>query len=270
MNDDVIVATYVILAEVLGHAGHGDHPLVQGSDAEVLTGAVVAAAACQNHHARALQVLHGLRSLSGRLSVSRFNRRLHALAAWLAGLLGLLGERFATGEAFLLDSLPVPVCRRGRARRCRKVRGKTSGGDCAAKRERCFGWRLPLVTPVAGIPVAFAILPAAWPDLTPVHDLTVGRPPAASTDGDKTDNSAKDEASLLADTGVRLAPRRKANMAPNLWADRLALRAHRPRIETSTSQLAAMGIQRLRARPNPGFELKVHASLFALAIINAC
>ena len=30
-----------------------------------------------------------------------------------------------------------------------------------------------------------------------------------------------------------------------------------------------MGIQRLHARTNPGFELKVHASLLALTIINA-
>jgi hypothetical protein len=49
----------------------------------------------------------------------------------------------------------------------------------------------------------------------------------------------------------------------------LALREHRARIETSNSQLAARGIQRLHARTNPGFELKVHASLLALTIINA-
>jgi hypothetical protein len=269
MNDDVIVTTFVVIDEVLRLAGHRDHTLVQVGDAEVLTVAVVAAAYFQNHHARALQVMVGMRYLSGRLSASRFNRRLHALAGWLEGILTTLGELFATGAAFVLDSLPLPVCRRVRARRCRKVRGREYCGYCAAKRERFFGWRLHLVTTPAGVPVAFVILPGGLHDLTPVHELTFGLPTDASAYGDKAFNSRADEASILADTGVRLVPIRKANMTPNLWADKLALREHRKRIETSNSQLEAMGLQRLHARTNPGFELKVHASLVALTIINA-
>lgn len=269
MNDDVIVATFVVLDELLRHAGHHDHPLAGVSDAEVLTVAVVAAAYFHNHHARALQVMLGMRYLSGHLSTSRFNRRLHALADWIGLALATLGELFATGEAFILDSLPLPVCRRVRARRCGKVRGREYCGYCAAKREKFFGWRLHLVVTPQGVPVAFALLPAACHDLTPVHELTVGLPVGASAYGDKAFNSKADEASILADTGVRLVPIRKANMTPNLWADKLALRAHRGRVETTNSQLEAMGIQQLHARTNPGFDLKVHASLLALTIINA-
>ena len=83
MNDDVIVATFVVLDELMRLAGHRDHVLAGVSDAEVLTVAVVAAAAFQNHRARALRVMQGMHYLSGRLSTSRFNRRLHALADWL-------------------------------------------------------------------------------------------------------------------------------------------------------------------------------------------
>lgn len=156
-----------------------------------------------------------------------------------------------------------------RARRCRKVRGQEYCGYCAAKQEKFFGWRLHLVTTADGIPVAFTILPAARHDLTPVHELTVGLPAKAGVYTDKGYNSAADEATILAETEVRLVPQRKANMAPNLWADKLALREYRKRIETSNSQLEAMGIQRLHARTNPGFELKVFASVFALTILNA-
>jgi hypothetical protein len=269
MNDDVIVATFVVIDELLAGAGHRDHALARVGDAEVLTVAVVAAAYFQNHHERALQVLQGMRYLSGRLSASRFNRRLHALAAVLEGILGLLGELFTTGEAFVLDSLPLPVCRRVRARRCRKVRGRAYCGYCAAKRERFFGWRLHLATTPAGVPVAFAILPGALHDLTPVHELTFGLPDRSAAYADKAFNSKHDETSILAAAGVRLVPIRKANMAPNTWLEKVALRAHRKRIETTNSQLEAMGLQRLRARTNPGFELKVVASLFALTIINA-
>jgi hypothetical protein len=206
--------------------------------------------------------------LSGQLSASRFNRRLHALADWLGLLLATLGELFARGEAFVLDSLPVPVCRRVRARRCRKVRGREYCGYCPAKREKFFGWRLHLVCTLEGVPVAFTLLPAALHDLTPVHELTFGLPPGASAYADKAYNSQDDEASILAETGVRLVPIRKANMRPNLWADKLILRHHRGRIETGNSQLEAMGIQRLRARTNPGVEIKVQASLLALICLN--
>jgi len=269
MSGEVIVTVYVVIDDVMRALGHRSHPAAHLSDAEVLTVAVVAALYFQNHHERALQVLIGMGYLSGRLSASRFNRRLHALGDWLRLLLEALGEVFAHGEAFLLDSLPLPVCRRVRARRCRKVRGAEYCGYCAAKRERVFGWRLHLLCTLDGVPVAFDLLPASLHDLTPVHELTVGLAAGASVYADKAYNSATDEASILADTGVRLVPQRRDNMRPNLWADKLAIREYRKRIETLNSRLEAMGVQRLRARTNAGLEIKVHASLLALVCLNA-
>jgi Transposase DDE domain len=268
MSDDLIVTVYVVIDDVMCALNHRSHALARLSDAEVLLVAVVAAQYFHNHQERTLQVMYRLGYLSGHLSISRFNRRLHALAAWLRLLLEALGAVFAAGEAFLLDSLPLPVCRRVRARRCRKVRGREYCGDCAAKREKFFGWRLHLVCTPAGVPVAFDLLPAGLHDLTPVHELTVGLATGATVYADKAYTSAADEASLLADTGVRLVAQRRANMRPNLWADKLAIRAFRKRIETLNSQLEAMGLQRLRARTTAGFEIKVHASLLALACAN--
>ncbi len=68
------------------------------------------------------------------LSVSRYNRRLHDLASWLEAMLVLLGELFAKGEAFIVDSLLLPEAKRVRARRCKKVLGKAFCGYCAATR----------------------------------------------------------------------------------------------------------------------------------------
>ncbi len=269
MSDDLIVTIYVVIDDVMQALGHRSHPLAQVSDAEVLTVAVVAAKYFQNHHERALQVLHGMGYLSGRLSPSRFNRRLHALGDWFRLIVETLAALFAQGDAFLIDSLPVPVCRRARARRCRKVQGREYCGYCAAKREKFFGWRLHLICTLDGVPVAFELLPAALHDLTPVHELTVGLPNDAGVYGDKAYNSARDEASILADTRVRLVPQRKANMRPNLWADKLVLRHQRQRIETLNSQFEKMGLQRLHARTNAGFELKVQASVLALMCANA-
>jgi len=269
MSDDLIVTAYVVIDETMRALGHRSHGLAQVSDAEVLTVAVVAAKYCANNHERALGVLRGMRYLTKPLSASRFNRRLHALGDWLHPLVETLGALFAQGEAFVLDSMPVPVCRRARARRSRKLSGQAFCGYCAAKREKFFGWRVHLIGTTGGIPVAFDLVPGALHDLTPIHELTYGLPAGSTVYTNKAYNAGADEATILAEAGVRLVPLRKANMRPNDWADKLALRAYRKRIETLYSQLTAMGIQRLHARTNRGVELKTHATLLAATLTNA-
>ena len=268
MSDDLIVTAYVVLDEMMQALGHRSHRLAQIDDAEVLTVAVVAAKYFANNHERALAVMYGMGYLAKPLSASRFNRRLHALGGWLRLGLETLGGLFARGEIFLLDSMPVPVCRRARARRSRKLAGRDFCGYCAAKREKFFGWRLHLVCTTEGVPVAFDLLPGRLHDLTPIHELTYGLPAGAVVYADKAYNAGDDEATILADTGVRLVPLHKDNMRPNSWADKLALRAYRKRIETLYSQLTAMGVQQLHARTNIGAELKLHASLLAALVTN--
>ncbi|MDQ2787751.1 MAG: hypothetical protein M3Y58_22410 [Chloroflexota bacterium] len=129
--------------------------------------------------------LRGTGYLSGPLSVSRFNRRLHRLAHWFAVLLDRLGEAFAGRAIFILDSMPVPVCRRARAGRFRKVRGAEYCGYCAAKKGQFFGWRLYLVVTPEGIRASFDLLPAAFHDLTPMHELMERLPSGACVYADK-------------------------------------------------------------------------------------
>lgn len=267
MNDSYIVTTYTVIDDVLKAYGFQDDPRATGYGAEILTVAVMAAKYFQNHQERALVILSRLGYVRG-LSISRFNRRLHALQAWLSGIVQVVTEIFTTGEVFIIDSMPLPVCKRVRASRCRKVRGKPFCGYCAAKKEKFFGWRLHLVCTPAGIPVTFEVLPAAEQDLTAIHELLVPLPAGASVFGDKGFISEADARSLLEATGVRLVAIRRKNMQPNSWADEFDLRRYRKRIETVYSQLESMGLQRLRARTNRGFYLKTYASLLALAFTN--
>jgi hypothetical protein len=269
MDDTVIVTVFVIIDTLMEHLDHHSHVLAHVPDSEIVTVAVIAAHAFGNHHERTLQVLSKCGYLSGTISVSRFNRRLHALADWLGLVAETLGSLAREGEIFVIDSMPLPVCRRVRARRCRKVRGRIFCGYCSAKKEKFFGWRLHLICTPQGNPVAFEILPGSLHDLTPIHELMVGIPTGARVLGDKGYNSAADEASILEDTGVRLVPIRRANMKPHAWfLDDLDLKEFRRTIESVNSQLENMGVQRLRARTNAGFEMKVHASLIALTCMN--
>lgn len=123
MDDTKIITAYVIIDDVLKHLGHKSHCLAQVSDAEVLTVAVVALwPRCTfkiiMRYEITLTMMHRLGYLGKPLSTSRFSRRLHALSHWLEYVTELVGMMFAQGEAYIIDSLPVPVCRRARARRC--------------------------------------------------------------------------------------------------------------------------------------------------------
>jgi len=270
MNDTLIVATFVLLDDLMQGHGHRTDVRAAASDSEVLTVAVIAACQFGNHHERALCVLRALGYLSGTLSLSRFNRRLHALAPWFTLALDLLCEVCARNTtAFTLDSLPVPVCKRVRASRCTKVRGAQFYGYCAAKEEKFFGWRLHLVCTGAGVPVGFDLLPASLHDLNPVYDMAQCLPTGATLYGDKAYNSGDDEAWLEGEWGVRLVPIRKRNMTVNSKEQGKALRHQRAVIEGVNSQLVAWGVQRLHARTCTGFAIKLLASLLALVVVNA-
>jgi len=242
---------------------HRSDPRAQTSDSEVLTVGVIAACQFQNHHERALCILRALGYLS------RFNRRFHALAHRLSDAVDVLAAALTAGTIFILDSVPLPVCRRARAWRCTKVHGAEYCGYCAAKEEKFFGWRLHLIVTPDGIPVSFDLLPASYHDLTPLHELMERLPSGATVYADKGYTSANDEAWIEGETGIRLVPRRKRNMAPNTLAETFGLQRYRGRIETVNSQLAAWGVQRLHARTHEGWLCKVVASGFALFCVNA-
>src|SRR4028118_1995576 len=122
MDDTLIVTVFVILDTLMEHFEHRSHVLAHVPDSEIVTVAVIAAHSFGNHHERALQVLSKCGYLSGSISVSRFNRRLHALADWLGLVAETLGSLAREGEVFVIDSMPRPVRRPVRARRGRQAR----------------------------------------------------------------------------------------------------------------------------------------------------
>src|SRR5262245_51038673 len=105
MNAEWIITAFVVIDTLLERLEHQSDVRAHVPDSEILTIAVVAAKYFQNHHERAVCVLRECGYLSGTLSVSRFNRRLHALADWLTCSAVTLGEIFMQGEVFVLDSM---------------------------------------------------------------------------------------------------------------------------------------------------------------------
>jgi len=284
MDDINIISAYCIIEDTMRKLGHTSHHLAQVTDAEVLTVAVVASMYFQNHHERALFVMKGMRYITKPLSTSRFSRRLHALSGWLEYIVEVVGQVFAQGEVFIIDSVPIPVCKMVRARRCRKVLNTRSGtgtgtlartrhyiGRCAAKKWSFYGWKLHLICTPEGVPVCFQLLPGSWHDLTPIFELTFALPKGAKVYADKGYICAAVKRALRPTKqrdGVHLIAMHRANMKPNSFEEWCDLKWYRHRIETANSQLESMGIQRLHARTDQGLSIKVLASLLALACIN--
>ena len=264
MNENAIITVYVIIDDTLKALGHESDKRALVSDAEVLTVAILAAKYFQNHHERTLCLLKSSGYLSRSLSISRFNRRVHQLSDWLRLILDSLCVLATTGNAFIIDSMPLPVCRRVRASRCKKVKGLAYCGYCAAKKERFYGYRLHLICNAEGIPVTFRIWPAFFHDINPAEELLTDLPPFSRVAADKGYISAPLAARVLANSGVTLIAQRRKNMTPLPETDAEFIRSHRHRIETLNSQLEAMGTQRLHARTVDGFFIKVHAALLAL------
>jgi len=171
MNANWIITSFVRIDDLMTAPGHESHCLAKVSDTEILTVAVVAAKYFNLHHQLTLEVMQELGYLSGPISPSRYNRRLHTLADWFELILAILTSLFRRGDIFVIDSLPIPVCRRVRASRCKKLRGRIYCGYCAPKKEKFFGWRLHLVCSPQRLPVSFSLRPAALHDLSPLHEL---------------------------------------------------------------------------------------------------
>jgi len=163
--------------------------------------------------------------------------------------------------------MPVPVCRRARGGSA--GRGRAFWGKCAAKRERFFGWRPHLVFTTSSVPVAFDLVPDGLHDLTPVHEPCYGLPAGATVYGDKGYNAGADEATMLAETGVRLVPLPQGEHAPQ----RLGGQAGAARVQQANrgalQSAGGDGCAAAAGTHYPGLQLKHHAAFLAVTIANA-
>ncbi len=80
-------------------------------------------------------------------------------------------------------------------------------------------------------------------------------PPTAKLFGDKGYISEDDAQTIEGETGVRVIAARRKNMRPLEWIDEYELKQYRKGIEIRNSQLEKMGIERLYALTNIGYEI---------------
>ena len=102
---------------------------------------------------------------------TRFNARRKALAEWLVVCADIWSAEMSGEETeFIVDSIPIPVCKISRERNSRVCRTageslKASKGWSASDNQYFIGYKLHLITSVSGVYQEHALLPAN------VHDI---------------------------------------------------------------------------------------------------
>ena len=107
MNATWIITTFVLIDTAMTNLDHQTDVRAKVPDSEVVTVALVAAKYFANNHRIALDVMQKLQYLSGSISHSRLNRRLHALRDWMSYLPELLSDMISTNTYANLGRLLI-------------------------------------------------------------------------------------------------------------------------------------------------------------------
>jgi hypothetical protein len=147
-----------------------------------------------------------------------------------------LAARLAGPAAdWLVDSMPVPVCRFGRGGYVRNFRGQAAFGYDPVQKQAYYGFRLHLRVSRDGLILGYQLAPANASDLAVLPEL--GLPAGTTGIGDRNYWSPAVTAELAA-AGVRLlAPYQSRKHDPDPGRSR-RLSGPRWRVETVHSQLA--------------------------------
>jgi hypothetical protein len=239
-----------------------------------MTAAITAARFFGGNFEDGLDLLAQPMYFGGRLSRSRFNRRLHGLAFLLESFFDWLGwvhKEAGSEDLFLIDSCPVEVCDNIRIDRCR-IYPKTATGDVyrgynSSKRRFFYGLKVHMVTTAEGYPVEVSLTPGSYNDTGHLRTFELDFPEGSVLYGDKAYNEYFTE-DLLADaSGIELLPQRKKNSTRAVPAYvEYIQQVYRKRIETGFSLLKRLLPESIHAVTARGFELKVFLFVLACSI----
>ncbi|MCX7545237.1 IS982 family transposase [Marinicella gelatinilytica] len=210
-------------------------------------------------------------SLFDQIERSVYNRRKRQLFIYIEALRQQMADQMTSGEDhFLIDSMPLEVCkisRAGRSTICNDdVDTAPNHGYCASQSMRYYGYKLHAVCSVDGVFKHFDLSPASVHDIHYLNDIK-GLMKDCHIIGDKGYLSHPLQLDLFDASNINLhTPMRKnqLNYKRLPWVYSKA----RKRIETLFSQLCdQFMIRRNYAKTFKGFATRIMAKITALTII---
>ena len=194
----------------------------------------------------------------------RTRRNLHAVIEEIRKELSKL-TGYAIEPYRIVDSIPIPVCKFGRATFHKTFKGYGAAyGNCSSKKETYLGYKLHMLTTLDGFVTDFVITPANIDDREGVWDL-ISSYQRVTLIGDKGYIGADFAADLKSEKGIDLLPiKRKSSINQFPKAIRQLIFKLRRRIETSASQLAQqLNIEKVMAKSYWGLITRIKTKLLA-------
>ena len=211
------------------------------------------------------------KTLFSKIERSVYNRRRRRLASHIDAIRLQLASCFNEFEdCFIVDSMPLEVCKLSRSSRskiCKKNNyAYPDKGYCAAQNSTYYGYKLHAVCSVKGVFQAIDLSPASVHDIHYLKDIRT-QIKDCTLIGDKGYLSAKVQLNLFESCNIRLNTPMRTNQN-NYIKQPYVFRKSRKRIETLFSQLCdQFMIRRNYAKSFEGFKTRILSKITALTVV---
>lgn len=210
-------------------------------------------------------------SIGCRIERSVYNRRRRSLVGHLEDIRTRLALAFNEFEdCFIVDSMPLEVCKLSRSQRSRICRengpAHPDKGYCAAQGSVYYGYKLHAVCSVSGVFQSIDLSPASVHDIHYLKDIK-GKMADCTLIGDKGYLSAEVQLNLFESCNISLSTPMRSNQL-NYKKQPYVFRKSRKRIETLFSQLCdQFMIRRNYAKSFQGFKTRIISKITALTTV---
>lgn len=210
-------------------------------------------------------------TMNSRIERSVYNRRRRKLFPYIEEIRVKLAFSFNEfEECFIVDSMPLEVCKIARASRskiCKDTQySNPDRGFCASQNTRYYGYKLHAVCSVRGIIQSMDISPASVHDIHYLKDIKQQLKQCTLL-ADKGYLSSKWQLNLFEEHQIKLETPMRKNQY-DFKEQPYVFRKSRKRIETLFSQLCdQFMIRRNYAKPFEGFKTRILSKITALTLI---
>lgn len=203
---------------------------------------------------------------------SNFNKRRRRLQRYIQEVTRHLSGKLNEGEnIFLIDSIPVPVCKIAREKRCKfgkdSFESAPDKGFSAVTKSYYYGYKLHLVTSVKGVFHSMDLTKASVHDVYYLNEVANSTMRNAVLIGDKGYLSKQIQIDLFHHCNVQLeTPCRNNQKEQKTWHP--VFRKSRKRIETLFSQLCdQMMLKRNYAKSLSGLKTRLISKIAAVTLL---
>jgi hypothetical protein len=209
--------------------------------------------------------------LASLIERSVYNRRKRNLFNQIEKVRQLLAKDFNEFEdAFIIDSMPLEICKNARATRskiCREVDyALPSRGYCAAQKSYYFGYKLHGICSLSGVIQSLDITPASVHDIHMLKDVKITYSNCTLL-GDMGYLSADIQLNLFETAQIKLQTPMRKNQAHYLQQP-YVFKKGRKRIETLFSQMCdQFRIRENFAKTFDGFKTRILSKITAITLI---